>query len=87
MIANGEGIIGRRDHDARGVGSSIRKSRWVGVHPLKMSDPVLVEGDCWIDFGAVALSGIRIGRSGVRDRPRFSCLAGLRVSAASPTWE
>ncbi len=50
IIANGVGITRRRDHDAREVGSSIQKSRWVGIHPLKMSDPVIVEGGSWIGF-------------------------------------
>lgn len=65
LIANSVGIVGRRDHDIRQVGSPIRSSRWVGDDPTRLSDPVRIGSDVWIGFGAIVLSGVTIGDSSV----------------------
>jgi acetyltransferase-like isoleucine patch superfamily enzyme len=65
LIANNVGIIGRTDHDATQIGASIRDSRWVGDHPTDLSRPVTIGSDVWIGFGAIVLSGIRIGDSSI----------------------
>lgn len=65
MIANQVGLIGRRDHDYRSIGRSIRHSPWVGDEsfPEDLRSLVLViEEDCWIGFGAIVLTGVKVGR-------------------------
>jgi acetyltransferase-like isoleucine patch superfamily enzyme len=58
-------LIGRRDHDYRSIGRSIRHSPWVGDEsfPEDLRSLVLViEEDCWIGFGAIVLTGVKVGR-------------------------
>jgi len=84
LIANNVGLVGRRDHDFREHGVLIRNARWVGDYPEELSLPLTVEDDVWIGFGAVVLSGIRIGRSAIiaagsvvfEDVPPGSVMAG-----------
>ena len=64
LIANNVGIVGKRDHDvfendlpaffARGV----REDR-------SLSYKTVLEDGCWIGFGAVVMSGVRIGRNAI----------------------
>lgn len=61
LIANAVGVVGRRDHDAREVGTDVRHSRWVGDAPDELSDPVSIGSDVWIGYGAIILSGVNIG--------------------------
>jgi acetyltransferase-like isoleucine patch superfamily enzyme len=63
MIANRVGLVGRRDHDYRTVGCTIRNAPWVGDTDL--NSPLVIEGDCWIGYGAIVLSGVRIGRGAI----------------------
>jgi acetyltransferase-like isoleucine patch superfamily enzyme len=65
LIANGVGIVGRRDHDAYEVGLPIRSSRWVGDSPQDLSDPIFIGSDVWIGYGAIILSGVKIGNSSI----------------------
>lgn len=68
LIANNVGIVGRRDHDMRQVGSLVRLSRWVGTDLTLALDPknrISVADDVWIGFGAVLLTGISIGRGAI----------------------
>lgn len=68
LIANSVGIVGRRDHDMRTVGVSVRHAPWVGDTPSLASNAcnsVMVCDDVWIGYGAVVLSGIRIGRGAI----------------------
>lgn len=62
LMANGVGIVGRRDHDYTQVGLTVRESNWVGNHP-KLSSPVSIGSDVWIGFNAVVLSGVSIESS------------------------
>jgi acetyltransferase-like isoleucine patch superfamily enzyme len=68
MIANHVGIIGRYDHNFRCVGKGIIESPWVGDRnydgPGTRLD-VTIEDDIWVGFGAIILSGVRIGRGAV----------------------
>lgn len=64
LIANGSGIIGRRDHDMRVVGAPITEAPWVGDTP-GLSEKTVIGSDVWIGFGAVVLSGVNIGDSAV----------------------
>lgn len=68
LIANNVGIVGRRDHDIRAVGTAIRKAPWVGDTPRLAEDPrnkIEICDDVWIGYGAVLISGITIGRGAV----------------------
>jgi acetyltransferase-like isoleucine patch superfamily enzyme len=68
MIANQVGLIGRRDHDYRVVGCTIRQAPWIGdsdpsAENIKMR--LVIEEDCWVGYGAIVLSGVRIGRGAI----------------------
>ncbi len=68
MIANQVGLVGRRDHDYRIVGCTIRHSPWIG-DPGPPADSLslrlVIEEDCWVGYGAIVLSGVRIGRGAI----------------------
>lgn len=68
LIANNVGIVGRRDHDMRAIGRSIRYAPWVGDTDSLSADPrnsIEIGPDVWIGFGATVLSGVTIGRGAV----------------------
>ena len=65
LIANLVGIVGRSDHDQTQVGTSIRRSKWVGDFPEALSRPTRLGADVWIGYGAVILSGVSIGDSSI----------------------
>lgn len=88
LVANHVGLIGRTDHDHRAVGQAMRNAPWVGDpgHDRSAADnQLVVEGDAWIGFGAIVLSGVTIGRGAViaagavvtRDVPRYAVVAGV----------
>lgn len=84
LIANNVGIVGRRDHDHQQVGVPIRSADWVGMCS-RLSDQTIIGSDVWIGFGAVVLSGVRIGNSCIiaagstvtEDMPDNSIVAGV----------
>lgn len=84
LIANLVGIVGRRDHDAHDLGTSVRRSRWVGDFPEDLSRKTTVGSDVWIGYGAVVLSGVCVGDSSIvaagsvvtRDVPMNSVVGG-----------
>mgnify|MGYP005998619311 CR=1 FL=1 len=84
LIANGVGIVGRRDHDIREVGKTIRRSKWVG-DDVSLSDPVCIGSDTWIGYNAIVYSGVTIGNSSivaagsvvVKDVPANTIVAGV----------
>jgi acetyltransferase-like isoleucine patch superfamily enzyme len=68
LIANNVGVVGRRDHDMRALGMPIRRAPWVGDTPALANHPVNaidIGDDVWIGFGAVVLSGVKIGRGAI----------------------
>jgi acetyltransferase-like isoleucine patch superfamily enzyme len=88
LIANQVGLIGRCDHDHRAVGRTMRHAPWVGdLGPggARPNEQLVVEGDAWIGFGAIVLSGVTVGRGAVvaagavvtRDVPRYAIVAGV----------
>lgn len=88
LIANHVGLIGRSDHDHKSVGRTMRNAPWVGDLDRAVvgaSGRVEVEGDAWIGFGAIVLSGVTIGRGAViaagavvtHDVPRYAIVAGV----------
>jgi len=68
LIANRVALVGRRDHDFRTVGVPVRFGHWVGSErtpsPFR-SDGVVIEDDVWVGYGAMLLSGVRVGRGAV----------------------
>jgi acetyltransferase-like isoleucine patch superfamily enzyme len=68
LIANRVGLVGRRDHDFRTIGVHVRFGQWIGskqsLPPLR-NDGVEIGDDVWIGYGAIVLSGVRIGRGAI----------------------
>jgi acetyltransferase-like isoleucine patch superfamily enzyme len=65
LIANAVGVVGRRDHDHRALGSVIRHAPWVGDDPARLSLPTCIHSDVWLGYGAIVLSGVHVGRSSI----------------------
>jgi acetyltransferase-like isoleucine patch superfamily enzyme len=65
LFANLSGLVGRNDHDLGEIGTSIRRSRWVGDFPAELSLRTVIGSDVWIGYGAIVLSGVTIGDSSV----------------------
>ncbi len=87
MIANQVGLIGRRDHDYHSIGRDIRHAPWIGdvTSPTCLREMrLIIEGDCWIGFGAIVLTGVTVGRGAIvgagsvvtRDVEPYSIVAG-----------
>lgn len=68
LIANRVAFMGRNDHDFRVVGMPVRFSPWVGdrkrVSPYR-EEKVVIEPDVWIGYGAIVLTGVRVGRGAI----------------------
>lgn len=88
LIANTVGLIGRSDHDHRIIGRTMRDAPWVGDPDYDgpgRDERLVVEGDSWIGYGAIVLSGVRVGRGAIvaagavvtRDVPRYAIVAGV----------
>ena len=68
LVANRVAFIGRNDHDFSVVGVPVRFSPWIGSEKNKSQYrdvSVVVENDVWIGFGAIILSGVKIGRGAI----------------------
>lgn len=68
LIANNVGVVGRRDHDMRAIGVSVRRAPWVGDTRALAHDPrnsVAIGPDVWLGFGATVVSGVSIGRGAI----------------------
>lgn len=66
LIANNVGIVGRRDHDHRQIGVSIRMARWVGdPENHDLTTRIDIGDDVWIGYGATVLAPITIGRGAI----------------------
>lgn len=99
IFANHVALVGRYDHHYRQIGTPIRRASqirdadysWKGLE-----SKVVIEDDVWVGYGAVILSGVRIGRGSIvavssvvtKDVPRFSiaggnpaCVIGCRFSS------
>jgi acetyltransferase-like isoleucine patch superfamily enzyme len=94
LIANMVGLIGRYDHDYSVVGVPIRQSPWIGDPdydgPGKGLE-IIVEDDVWIGYGAILLTGIKVGRGAIiaagsvvtRDVPPYAIVAGMPAKVLS----
>jgi len=87
IIANNVGIVGKYDHDFSCVGKPMRLAPWVGDKTYKIEPDKLevdIGEDVWIGYGAIILSGIKIGRGAIvaagsvviKDVPPYSIVAG-----------
>jgi acetyltransferase-like isoleucine patch superfamily enzyme len=65
LVGNRVGIVGRRDHDMGVVGTPIRRAPQVRDSDGPHNDPVEIEDDVWIGYGAIVLSGVRVKRGAV----------------------
>lgn len=67
-ISSYVGIVGRHDHDLSVKGVYITETPWIyssDARPRDVRDEIIIEDDVYIGFGAIVLSGIRIGRGAV----------------------
>jgi acetyltransferase-like isoleucine patch superfamily enzyme len=68
MIANNVGIVGKLDHDFRVVGKTIRRAPAMRDADFRRGEPKLVVEigeDVWIGYGAIVLSGTKVGRGAI----------------------
>jgi len=81
-------LVGRHDHDFKALGYPIRYAPWVGSK--KKADPIsnekiVIEQDCWIGYGAIVLTGVRICRGAIiaagavvtKDVDAYTIVAGV----------
>lgn len=94
LIANNVGIIGRRDHDYRQVGTVISRAAWIGTDINLQNDPmneIKIGEDVWIGYGAIIFSGVTIGRGAIisagsvvkQDVRAYDIVAGNPASATA----
>jgi len=87
MIANNVGLIGKYDHDFSVVGTTLRKTPWIGdlnYTGKGKNLKIIIGDDVWIGFGAIILSGVKIDRGAIvaagaivtRDVTSYSIVAG-----------
>lgn len=87
LIANRVAFVGRNDHDYRAIGFPVRYSPWIGSERFSnryTKSEVTVESDVWIGYGAVLLTGVKIGKGALvaagsvvtRDVEPYSIVAG-----------
>lgn len=68
LIANRVAIVGRHDHDFRVPGFPVRFAPWIGSKRFVSTgkrDAVIIEDDVWIGYGAIVLTGVKVGRGAI----------------------
>lgn len=68
LIGNNVGLIGKYDHDYSCVGTSIKDSPWIGDENYNFkgkNKKIIIENDAWVGYGAIVLSGVRIGHGSI----------------------
>src|SRR3989344_3756475 len=67
LIASNVGLVGRRDHDFKEIEKSIREASWIGndLNNKGRTLKLVIEDDCWIGYGAIILTGVKIGRGAI----------------------
>ncbi|MFW7413860.1 glycosyltransferase [Demequina sp. SO4-18] len=84
LMAANVAIVGRDDHSISEVGVPILDASWIGDREVTPRDNTVIGSDVWLGYGAVVLTGIRIGDGAVvaagsvvtRDVPDFAVVAG-----------
>ena len=64
MIANNVGLVGRRDHDVIGTGSTAFRATTVRQDE-SLSLPTTVKKGAWLGFGSIIMSGVTVGERAV----------------------
>ncbi len=93
-ISSFVGIVGRHDHDIKAIGVYITETPWIyapNARPRDSRDEVIIEDDVYIGYGALILSGIKIGRGAViaagslvtRDVEPYAIVAGVPAKEIS----
>jgi len=88
LFANHVAIVGRHDHDFHAVGFPVRLSPWIGSKRFPspfIHEEAVIESDVWLGFGAIVMTGVRIGRGSIvaagsvvtREIPPYSIVAGV----------
>jgi acetyltransferase-like isoleucine patch superfamily enzyme len=68
LIANRVSIVGRHDHDFRKIGFPVRFSPWIASERYICKwrqEAAIIEDDVWIGYGAIILTGTRIGKGSI----------------------
>lgn len=87
-------MIGRYDHDFSNVGKSIKDSPWIGDKDYDFKgkgQKIIIEQDCWIGFGAIIVTGVKVGRGSIvaagsvvlKDVEPYSIVAGNPAKVVS----
>jgi acetyltransferase-like isoleucine patch superfamily enzyme len=87
LIGNKVGLVGKYDHDFSCIGKPIRTAPWIGDNDYAgkgKTGNLIIEDDVWIGFGAIVLSGLKIGRGAIiaagavvtKDVQPYSIMAG-----------
>ncbi|ALU39642.1 hypothetical protein AS188_07615 [Kocuria flava] len=79
----------------RAIGVTVRRSPWVGEDPHRLSDFTIIGSDVWIGYGAIILSGVRLGDSCVvaagaivtNDVPSNTIVAGTPARIVGARYE
>lgn len=75
LIGNRVALVGRHDHDYSRSGVPVRFGRWIGdadADAQVAAEGVIIDDDVWVGFGAIVLSGVRIGRGPLLQRVLWS---------------
>lgn len=68
IIANKVALIGRYDHNYQQIGVPIRLASKIRDNDYNwkgLDDKIIIEDDVWIGYGAIILSGVRIGQGSI----------------------
>ena len=87
LLGNSVGLIGKYDHDFSCIGKSIKDSPWIGDPDYQFkgkNQKIIIEDDVWIGYGAIIISGVRVGRGAIiaagsvvlKDVEPYSIVAG-----------
>ena len=98
LIANNVAIIGRNDHDYRSLGIPIRFAPWVGSYKYPneyREEMAIIESDVWIGYGAIVLTGVKIGQGSIiaagstvtKDVPSYSIVGGVPARVIGKRFE
>lgn len=94
LFGNTVGLIGRYDHDFSCIGKSIKDSPWIGDKDYNFkgkNKKIVIEKDCWIGYGAIIVTGVKIGRGSIvaagsvvlKDVEPYSIVAGNPAKVVS----
>ena len=68
IFANHVGLVGRYDHHYQQIGVPTRLSSQIRDNDYNwkgLNEKVIIEDDVWVGFGAIVLSGVKIGQGSI----------------------